>query len=296
MVAVEAPVRPVRQVRGSRRDRQGRARAGVALGRLDTLWFNTGTLCNLDLRQLLYRIEPDQRPLVYHLCRRGCGLSRRDRGADRLGTARDRLHRRRALHEPALIGMVEDALDRGFQVLVLTNAMKPMMKCAERCSMSGGASAPVWSCAFRSTITAGAARVGARPALLGPDRATVSPGSGTTASASRSPAAPCGARRRRSCAPATRACSPSSACRWMPMIRAESVLFPEMDATARRARDHRGVLGHPRRRADLGHVRQLAHGGEAQGCGAGQPSSPAPCCPTTRSSSSAQRSPRPAAR
>jgi predicted phosphodiesterase len=38
----------------------GQPRAGVTLQRLKTLWFNTGTLCNMP--QLLYRIEPAQRP------------------------------------------------------------------------------------------------------------------------------------------------------------------------------------------------------------------------------------------
>ena len=49
--------------------------------------------------QLLYRVEPGERPARLYDARRGCRLSRRDRQR-RLAGARDRLHRRRAVHEP----------------------------------------------------------------------------------------------------------------------------------------------------------------------------------------------------
>ena len=65
------------------------------------------------------------------------------------------------------------------------------------------------------------------------------------------------------------------------------VLFPEMDAARRRARDHHRLLGHPEKVARQRDVRLLAHGGEAQGRRRAPPSSPARCCPTIRSSSSA---------
>ena len=40
----------------------GEPRARVPLDALRTLWINTGSLCNIDLPQLLHRIEPGQRP------------------------------------------------------------------------------------------------------------------------------------------------------------------------------------------------------------------------------------------
>ena len=43
------------------------------------------------------------------------------------------------------------------------------------------------------------------------------------------------------------------------------MLFPEMDATARRAGDHHRLLGHPAQVAGRRDVRLRAHGGEAQG-------------------------------
>ena len=51
----------------------------MALQALETLWFNTGTLCNLTCQQLLHRILAAQRPPGLSLGRRGRGLPRRDR-------------------------------------------------------------------------------------------------------------------------------------------------------------------------------------------------------------------------
>ena len=59
----------------------------------------TGTPVQHHLPQLLHRIEPEQRQAgLYHRAE-AAALSRRDR-ARRLADARDRLHRRRAVHKP----------------------------------------------------------------------------------------------------------------------------------------------------------------------------------------------------
>ena len=75
-------------------------RATVALERLDTLWINTGTLCNITCQNCYIESSPSNDRLVYITARGGRGLLRRDRGR-RARHARDRLHRRRAVHEPA---------------------------------------------------------------------------------------------------------------------------------------------------------------------------------------------------
>ena len=41
---------------------RGERRASVALGALDTLWFNTGTLCNVTCRNCYIESSPPQRP------------------------------------------------------------------------------------------------------------------------------------------------------------------------------------------------------------------------------------------
>ena len=107
---------------------KGEARAQVALRALETLWFNTGTLCNLTCRNCYIESSPRNDRLAYLTRGGGRRLSGRDR-ARRTADAADRLHRRRAVHEPATSSaMLDDVLSRGFEALVLTNAMKPMRK------------------------------------------------------------------------------------------------------------------------------------------------------------------------
>src|SRR3984957_20860079 len=110
---------------------KGETRAQVALRALDTLWFNTGTLCNLTCANCYIESSP-----------------RNDR-LDWLGLAdvRDYLDEIAREHLPTrLIGftggepfmnrdiveMLELTLSRGLHALVLTNAMKPMRKLRTR--------------------------------------------------------------------------------------------------------------------------------------------------------------------
>ena len=76
----------------------GEKRARVALEALRTLWINTGSLCNIECRNCYIESSPENDRLAY-ITRAEIGrLSRRDRTRIVAG-ARDRLHRRRALHE-----------------------------------------------------------------------------------------------------------------------------------------------------------------------------------------------------
>ena len=50
---------------------KGEARAQVALRSLDTLWFNTGTLCNLTCRNCYIEFVAAQRPSGLSDARRG---------------------------------------------------------------------------------------------------------------------------------------------------------------------------------------------------------------------------------
>ena len=77
----------------------GERRARVALDQLRTLWINTGSLCNIDCRNCYIESSPENDRLAY-ITRAEVGfLSRRDR-ARTAGPHGDRLHRRRAFHEP----------------------------------------------------------------------------------------------------------------------------------------------------------------------------------------------------
>ena len=104
-------------------------RAFVALSGIDTLWFNTGTLCNLTCANCYIESSPTNDRLSY--------LS-----AAEVGAMLDELQADWQAREigftggepfmnPEILAMLEDALGRGYQVLVLTNAMRPMMKLAD---------------------------------------------------------------------------------------------------------------------------------------------------------------------
>jgi radical SAM family protein len=104
---------------------KGEIRAQVALRALDTLWFNTGTLCNLTCRSCYIESSPRNDRLVY--------LTRDDVRAYLDEIARDSLPTRligftggEPFMNRDIIFMLEDVLSRGFDAIVLTNAMKPM--------------------------------------------------------------------------------------------------------------------------------------------------------------------------
>lgn len=104
----------------------GERRARVALKRLRTLWINTGTLCNLACANCYIESSPKNDRLVYI-------------SAAEVARYLDELDAWRTGEEigftggepfmnPEIMPMLRDCLERGYRVLVLTNAMKPMMK------------------------------------------------------------------------------------------------------------------------------------------------------------------------
>jgi uncharacterized Fe-S cluster-containing radical SAM superfamily protein len=105
----------------------GARRAQVVLIALDTLWFNTGTLCNLTCRHCYIDSSPTNDRLVYlSAAEIGEYLAEIDRL--RLGTKLIGFTGGEPFMNPELPAMLEMALARGLRVLVLTNAMKPMHK------------------------------------------------------------------------------------------------------------------------------------------------------------------------
>jgi uncharacterized Fe-S cluster-containing radical SAM superfamily protein len=108
---------------------KGEKRAVVSLRRLRTLWFNTGTLCNLTCRNCYIESSPTNDSLVYLSAAEVSEyLDEIDRAG--LGTEEIGFTGGEPFMNPAFPGMLEVALRRGFRVLVLTNAMRPMMKMA----------------------------------------------------------------------------------------------------------------------------------------------------------------------
>lgn len=110
-----------------KRTAKGEARAHVALTRPETLWFNTGTLCNIECLNCYIESSPTNDRLVY--------ISEAE-VAEYLDQLDDRQWGVREIAftggepfmNPQMIGMARVALERGYEVLILTNAMRPMMR------------------------------------------------------------------------------------------------------------------------------------------------------------------------
>ena len=113
------------------RTADGSARATVALSHPETLWFNTGTLCNITCAHCYIESSPTNDALVY--------LSAAE-VEDYLGQIEARGWPVREIGftggepfmNPEVIAMLRAALSRGYEVLMLTNAMRPMMRRAMR--------------------------------------------------------------------------------------------------------------------------------------------------------------------
>lgn len=106
---------------------KGEPRASVALTALETLWFNTGTLCNLACLSCYIESSPRNDALVYLSLAEvtayldeiaACGLPTREIG----------LTGGEPFMNPDIIAILDASLSRGFETLVLTNAMRPMRR------------------------------------------------------------------------------------------------------------------------------------------------------------------------
>lgn len=105
----------------------GQPRARVALSRPQTLWFNTGTLCNIECAGCYIESSPQNDRLVY------LTLPEVTSFLDQLDTRSWPVHEigftgGEPFMNPAMIDMTQAALARGYDVLILTNAMRPMMR------------------------------------------------------------------------------------------------------------------------------------------------------------------------
>jgi pyruvate-formate lyase-activating enzyme len=106
---------------------RGETRATVALRGLETLWFNTGTLCNLTCRNCYIESSPRNDRLAY------LTVAEIETYLDEI--ARDRLPTKligftggEPFMNPDIIAMLRTVLSRGLAALVLTNAMQPLRK------------------------------------------------------------------------------------------------------------------------------------------------------------------------
>lgn len=106
---------------------KGERRASVEFAGAKTLWFNTGTLCNITCVNCYIESSPDNDRLTYM-------------NAVEVSDYLDQIVERQwpveevaftggePFMNPDIIDMLRTPLSRGYQVLVLTNAMRPMMR------------------------------------------------------------------------------------------------------------------------------------------------------------------------
>ncbi len=109
----------------------GERRARVGLRALKTLWFNTGTLCNIACENCYILSSPTNDALAY------LNLAEVETYLDEIATlglptGEMGFTGGEPFLNPDLPAMADAALERGHRVLILTNAMRPMMRKAPR--------------------------------------------------------------------------------------------------------------------------------------------------------------------
>ncbi|MBT4502022.1 MAG: radical SAM protein [Gemmatimonadetes bacterium] len=109
----------------------GEVRASVFLRKLETLWFNTGTLCNLTCGHCYIESSPRNDRLAYlTLDEVREYLDEIER--DEWGTREIGFTGGEPFLNPQMIEMLEICLSRGYEVIVLTNGMRPMIRRKEQ--------------------------------------------------------------------------------------------------------------------------------------------------------------------
>ena len=109
---------------------KGEPRATVAMAALKTLWFNTGTLCNIACLNCYIESSPRNDALAY-LAGADVEAYLDEIATLCLPTREIGFTGGEPFMNREIIPMLEAALARGFEVLVLTNAMRPMRRFEE---------------------------------------------------------------------------------------------------------------------------------------------------------------------
>ena len=105
----------------------GEQRATVALERLETVWFNTGTVCNITCANCYIESSPTNDRLAYISAAEVIELLD-ELNRDAHGTGEIGFTGGEPFMNPEFLAILGATLERGFDVLVLTNAMQPMQR------------------------------------------------------------------------------------------------------------------------------------------------------------------------
>jgi MoaA/NifB/PqqE/SkfB family radical SAM enzyme len=105
----------------------GERRACVGLSALETLWINTGSLCNIACRNCYIESSPTNDQLAY-ITRAEVAAYLDEIARDKLPVTEIGFTGGEPFMNPDMLEMLEDTLSRGLSALVLTNAMQPLLR------------------------------------------------------------------------------------------------------------------------------------------------------------------------
>ena len=106
---------------------QGENRAYVDMPSLDTLWLNTGTLCNITCGNCYIESSPKNDALVYMTFDEVKTFLDEIRD-ENMATNEIGITGGEPFMNPDIIPIMNECLSRGFKLVVLTNAMRPMAR------------------------------------------------------------------------------------------------------------------------------------------------------------------------
>ena len=245
---------------------KGEQRAAVDFASLKTLWFNTGTLCNIACRNCYIDSGPRKDQLAY-LTPRDVSQFLDEIEQGNFGTREIGFTGGEPFMNPGFFDILDDTLSRGHDVLVLTNAMRPMQR--SKAKLAAGQVAlrrPAAAESFARSFYAGAPRGRARRRNVrsNPARSAVARAIRLQRLGGRADhvGRTAGGATRRLCPPV---------CRARYSYRRErsrtACAVPGNGTARRRSGNHRTMLGHSGLIAAGHHVFAVADGGEAEGRG-----------------------------
>ena len=122
---------PLKKFQNPRVTADGKLRAVVGLKKLQMLWINTGTLCNLSCANCYIESSPTNNRLAYITTSEvRCYLD--EIIEENLGTREIGFTGGEPFMNPEFMEIVNLSLSRGFLTLVLTHGMKPMQKAGDK--------------------------------------------------------------------------------------------------------------------------------------------------------------------
>ena len=106
---------------------KGEERAYVDLNKLDTLWINTGTLCNIECSNCYIESSPKNDQLTY-ITKDEVRNYLDEIEQQQLGTREIGITGGEPFMNPDILDIIELCLQRDFSLIVLTNAMQPLQR------------------------------------------------------------------------------------------------------------------------------------------------------------------------